>query len=186
MGLIRSQLRDAASTASAGPCRAIVVVGGFAQQPFLQRWLTVEFEDEGVPVVFPEQPGLAVVEGSVLYGKQQEPLASNLLAVVWLLQRRKRSSQEECMMSWFCTRGVSSAQVCTRRRSRSAAPARPTASLVRGPRVTRTDRGELGLRAAWLVVSDAFLLFVHSFLLPLLRRTQARACSCAATRGPSW
>lgn len=64
--LIEAQL---AASASAGACRAIVAVGGFAQQPFLQRALTVEFlEDGGIPVVFPENPGVAVVEGAVIYG----------------------------------------------------------------------------------------------------------------------
>lgn len=67
--LVRSQLSAAASSAVAGPCRAVVVVGGFAQQPFLQRYLTAAIQEEGgVPVVFPESPGAAVVEGSVIYG----------------------------------------------------------------------------------------------------------------------
>lgn len=74
--LVRAQLRDAAA-AGASPCRAIVVVGGFAGNPFLQRRLTCEFEgeeDDAAPkVVFPENPGVAVVEGSVLYGARVAP-----------------------------------------------------------------------------------------------------------------
>ncbi|XP_052807091.1 heat shock 70 kDa protein 12A-like [Mya arenaria] len=59
-----------------GNVKTIMMVGGFSESEIMQEAIKERFEDKGYEVIVPEQAGLAVVKGAVLYGYKPDSFCS--------------------------------------------------------------------------------------------------------------
>jgi molecular chaperone DnaK (HSP70) len=58
----------------------ILMVGGFSESPFVQQVMKAEFTDKSkVKVLIPQQAGIAVLNGAVLYGRMPEVVTSRVV-----------------------------------------------------------------------------------------------------------
>ncbi|WAQ93669.1 HS12B-like protein [Mya arenaria] len=56
--------------------KTIMMVGGFSESQVMKEAIKERFEDKGYEVIVPEQAGLAVVKGAVMYGHNPDSICS--------------------------------------------------------------------------------------------------------------
>ncbi|WAQ93668.1 HS12B-like protein, partial [Mya arenaria] len=56
--------------------KTIMMVGGFSESEIMQEAIKERFKDKGYEVIVPEQAGLAVVKGAVIYGHNPDSICS--------------------------------------------------------------------------------------------------------------
>jgi hypothetical protein len=59
-------------------CKAIVMVGGFSESPVLQEKVRETFQSMNIRTIVPQDAGLAVLKGAVIYGHMPEAIAERV------------------------------------------------------------------------------------------------------------
>ncbi|XP_060601651.1 heat shock 70 kDa protein 12A-like isoform X2 [Ruditapes philippinarum] len=69
----------------------ILMVGGFSESPFVQQVMKAEFTDKSkVKVLIPQQAGIAVLNGAVLYGRMPEVVTTRVVRYTYGVRVRRK------------------------------------------------------------------------------------------------
>ncbi|CAG8565468.1 17234_t:CDS:2 [Racocetra persica] len=77
--LIHNQLLDLANLATNRHCKAMFLVGGFSESPYLIKRVRERFQDRVPIIAVPNQPIAAIVKGAVKYGLDMSLVESRVL-----------------------------------------------------------------------------------------------------------
>lgn len=72
-------INDVSKMEATRPVSLILMVGGFSESPYVQHSIKNRFESDVIKVLIPEEAGLAVLKGAVIFGRQPESICSRIL-----------------------------------------------------------------------------------------------------------